>query len=418
MQKNTTFKLNILYLCMIVACVFICVISVCFALAPEADAAANDTYLYTGTAVSNLNVRSGPGTDYRLIRTISAGTTFRLSGEQYNDGVRVYWRLYGEAEELVTGGTYGSNLTVKVSQLTTYTDTIKGYAVDGSIPWEHTCTQSVPEWNYHIEVGSNSYRVICDCGWYYERNPWEDVFLPEDGYDDFVFLGLDTDNNEICDLKPGQTIDLPCRANNDYRPYLIAEFLGSTANDPPTVTVGFFDVDGNELGKYTFNWWADIHVESHGIVMVDMNGKRLVHPVYGEFMLWYDFGEYYLDENPRRMKHGSLFGAADIWEDGRHVEYRFTIKMVTNEDMSPLDWVVYWSKQIGNWVSDVFNFFGLGELLYSADSPFTQILSFDGVQSFFATISDFFSGLPPELVTVISLGFVGAIVIGLVRWFL
>lgn len=173
------------------------------------------------------------------------------------------------------------------------------------------------------------------------------------------------------------------------------------------------------MGVYRFEWWVDLRIAPHGIVMTAMNGKTSTHFVNFEFMLWYDFGEYYLDaDNSYRLEHGSLFDREDIFEDGRHVEYRFTIKGVNAEDMNPLDWIVYWTKKIGNWVYDVFNFFGLGGLLTSEGSPLVEVFSLDGVSAFFSTIADFFANLPSGMTIAISIGFVGTIIIGLVRWFL
>lgn len=231
-QKKQLSEFNILNISVIVCALIICVLAVFCYFSHDVDAASSVYYSYTGTAVTNLNVRSGPGTDYKLVRVIYAGTSFPLTGEHYNDGQRMYWRLDGAAEEWVTGGTNGANLNVKTTINTLYEDTIKGYAPNGSVPWEHDCTQSRPLWYYHIDVNNYGYVITCDCGWFYERNA--SLNSGVDTMDDsYVFLGLDTDNDEFYDLKPGQSIDLPCRANNDMRPYIISEFWGSTANDPP-----------------------------------------------------------------------------------------------------------------------------------------------------------------------------------------
>lgn len=418
MQEKKSIQLNIPRFCIIGAVCVVLVAALCLCFAPSADASIDTSnYHWEATALVTLNVRSGPGTEYTLLRTIPVGTTFRVLPVEKIDGSYTWSRIDSTEEEwfcLRTPDKFYVEINKVVDSI--FIDTIKGYSSDGSIPWEHTCSQSVEMWYYHISVTSEKYTVTCDCGWSISRYPFKGI--DPDYFVEPVFLGLDTNNDEQYDLKPGQSIDLPCRAGGNLRPYIISEFIGENYVEPPTVTVAFGDSNYNELAKYTFNWDCTMEITSYGIILIGNDGTRTLHPVNGEFMVWYIHGEYYFAEG--KKYHLKRSDALDL--DGafteRHVEYGFVIKMVKAEEMDPLDWITYYSKQVGETVTNIFNFFDLGGLLGADDSPFLEIYHFDGVQHFFSAISDFFSGLPPELTAVLSIGFVGTLVIGLVRWLL
>ena len=325
--------------------------------------AATTTYGYC-EVMATINVRRGPGLDYAVVTQYTAGTTFMGWAEDYieADGYKWYWCPDGYIAQ--TGGL--KFYTTEVAY-----DVITAYDPYGEKRWEHDCEgNGNPNWGYHITVDDEGYRVNCDCGWgeYYYVG-----YIVED--DPLVFIGLDTDNDEIVDLRPGETKFLPNRATSDLRQYQILEFLDDPDKVQPTVTLVFRDKDNKKIAQYTFNWSVNVHVESYGVVMVGNDGLKKIHYVDGDFLLYDRFNEVHLADVPR--EYDALFqGTYMLYDDPewRNFTFNFTLAPVGEGGWGPLEWVVHIARSITDFVTDLFDFFGLSFIFTDEDSPFRFLL--------------------------------------------
>lgn len=386
-------------------------------LVAPASAATPEATLIAEVTVTQLNYRNGPGLSYSVTGCFSLGDVVSLTGETVDaDGYT--WYRCATADTRWVAQVDSMNIT-PISP-TGYTDTITGYDAYGDVVWEHTCTQNTADWYYHFEVKNQSYIVSCDCGWFYERKC--PIWLFEDGSYESIFLGLDTDNNEFYDLKPGQSKDIPCRANSEYRPYQILEFYGDTNNDPPTVTMCIWENGVSQ--EYVFNWNVKVELKSYGLQFTGSDGNIEIHRISGEYMVLHTNRPngaddvYLATDKIYEFKHGQLLDEDPWFGDGRHVAYHLQVTIVDFAEMSPLDWITYISRKVGTWLEDLVGLFGLGDHVTDEDSPFTQLIKLDGIQEFFLSISEFFATLPKRTLLLCTLPFMGFALIGLVRWLL
>lgn len=407
MRKKKIFR-NIL-LSMMLCCVVVSTF------APCAFASTDAAYIATINATQQ-NYRNGPGLSYQVTGAYYMGEVIYLTGEVVDVDGYTWYRV--ATTEVRWVANVNSLIITPVGD-GSFTDTITGYDAYGDVRWTHTCTQSKPLWYYHLTVENQSYTVSCDCGWFYKVTC--DFWYFEDGSYSSIFLGLDTDNDEFHDLKPGQTKDLPCRANSNMRPYQILEFYGDTNNDPPTVTIR---LRGSVHEDLVFNWNVKVELEPYGLKFTRNDGSTYLYPISGEYMVLYTYRPqgatdvYLAEDKVYNFKHGELLEDDPWFEDGRHVFYTLKIIPVEVGTMSPLDWVTYITRKVGTWIHDLLDFFGLGKHLTSENSPFTQLFKIEGLQGFFGTVKAFFDALPKEVMILCTLPFIGFLIIGLVRWLL
>lgn len=331
--------------------------------------AASTSVCYAEINVSVLNVRTGPGLSYDVAYSATTGDIINLTGDTATADGYTWYKVSGGDEYWIadTGGWTLVNSSA-------YEDTICAYGVYGDLAWSHTCVSSDPDWSYYLEVQNDGYYIRCDCGWWYYRLVGQ--ACDDNGQIIAYFIGLDTDNDERVDLKPGQTKELPNRANSDLRPYQILEFMDSLDKDTPTVTITFATSDNDLIAEYTFIWWVDVYVESYGVRMVGMDGTEIIHPVDYDFMLYDRFAEFYLGDEGARYKHGDLL-MQTLEGDYvfRHVQYTFTLAPVGEGDIPILEWITYITRSISEIFSELFNnFFGLTFIFTDENSPFKFLI--------------------------------------------
>lgn len=342
--------------------------AVVFSLFPSSAFASAEISIYAEVIISRVNVRSGPGLNYDVVTQYPRGYRFYA-----NEGDYIYadgYKWYSTSDGFVAqaGG-------LKFVDTTTFYDCITGYDIYGSARWEHTCIGTGnPNWGYHITVDQEGYLVNCDCGWgeYYALGHF---LIGSDGdFTEFVFLGLDTDNDERVDLYPGQTKFLPNRANSsastDLRPYQILEFFDDPDKDIPSVTLVFRDEDNKPIAQYTFNWSVSVHVEDYGVVMVGHDGLKKIHYVDGEFLLYDRRLELHLADVPREYTVFHKFEDGLIVDKDKHLAYHFTLAPVGAGDWGLVEWVVHITRSVCDFVANLFDFFNLGFIFSQEDSPF------------------------------------------------
>ena len=339
--------------------------------AASTDYAPSDTN-YVATALASLNIRTGPGTSYDIVGSVDVGDILYLTNYETDSAGRKYWKLAGGGNRWVSQGSSGHNFTPVMLEDTDFrADTITGYDIFGQQSFVHVCWQKFDLWYYHIEVKAKSYIVSCDCGWWSEIDCVSTSYIDPDGDGVFdtlqygFFLGLDTDNDEMLDLRPGEKKDLPCRATSDLRQYQILEFFGQGDTVPPSVTFEIFDKSSNYIGTYTFDWSAYVRVESYGIVFTDKDGFRKICPLNGHFTVYDESHQRYVLDEELFYQHGSLMDSTEY-----HRFFRLTVTYLDIDKSTPLDWAVYLMNKLGNMLFSFFNFFGLSEFFTADDSPF------------------------------------------------
>ena len=345
-------------------CVLLCALIV-LTLSPAAFAASTTTY-WGEVVVSTLNCRSGPGLSYDIVHTYSTGDKFVIIGETNGTVDGYVWYQNERGWVAQTGG-------LKISTGSSYTDYICAYDPYGELSWEHECTMPNPDFQYHLEVDNEGYRITCDCGWWYYKNITQSID-PETGEELYVFLGLDTDGDWEFDLKPGQTKDLPNRATGEYRQYQILEVIGSANLDTPTVTLQFGDAENNLIAEYTFNWSVDVHVEAYGIVMVGNDGTKKIHYCENDFLLYDRLSDFFLGDSPVRYQVDLSIKDMNGVQVYRHVEFGFTLAPPGEGGLGPLEWVTSVVRNVCDFISDILDFFGLSFIFTDEDSPFRFLM--------------------------------------------
>lgn len=325
-----------------------------------------------GTVVGNsLIARNWPGTDQTEMHRYQKGDTFLLDDTSVvqKDGYTWYktedgWWVPHTGYLQITSGS------------TAYTDNIVCYDGEGMKVWEHKCTSTNPNFMYHLELFDDHYMVSCDCGWWYRRNVVTHYNSNVDGsMEALSFIGLDTNNDERVDLLPGQKKDLPNRSASSLRSYEILEFYDQANRVTPTVTLTFATADNEVIAKYDFLFHVFVHVEPYGIVMEGMDGSKKIHYVDGDFLLLDRVAETYLGDNVRKYETLKQYnGLHAVLPAQFCMEFVFTLEAPGNGDFAPLEWVVHITRSIVDFISELFDFFGLGFIFTDENSPFKFLM--------------------------------------------
>ena len=328
---------------------------------------ASSTLFYAQVNVSTLNVRTGPGLSYNVVYSAGKGEILRLTGQVDFADDYTWYELADTGFWIAeTGGWTFVSTSV-------YEDNIAAYDAYGSLAWQHTCVGDSPDWYYHIEVYNEGYSVRCDCGW------WEQRIIPSqydsDGNVILCFIGLDTNNDERVDLKPGQSKKLFNRSNTDLRPYTILEFLDNPNVDTPTVTLTFATADNDLIERYTFIWWVEVHVEAYGVVMEGMDGTKKIHYVDGNFLLYDRADGLFLADNIRKYETLKQYNGREYIQIAeRHMEFFFTLEPPGEGDLGPVEWVTHVVRSLTDFLAQILDFFGLSFIFTHEDSPFRFLI--------------------------------------------
>lgn len=319
--------------------------------------------------LATINVRNGPGLGNDVVTQYTKGTKFICWEDDYVQADGYKWYQCPDGWIAQTGG-----LKFYIEQVAY--DVITCYDPYGEVRWEHDCEgNGNPNWGYHLTVDDEGYRVNCDCGWgeyYYVGYAISD---DGDGTTKLVFIGLDTDNDEIVDLRPGQSKFLPNRATSDLRQYQILEFLDDPDKQAPVVNLIFRDGNNKLLAVYTFNWSVEVHVEDYGVVMVGNDGLKKIHYVDGDFLLLDEISDVYLADTPRIYDVFVNYGTKVIINDyGSEWGIPFILAPVGDGGWGPIEWVVHIVRSIADFVVDLFDFFGLSFIFSDEDSPFRFLI--------------------------------------------
>lgn len=388
-------------------------------LSPVALAATSTMFMCEVTG--NVNVRELPDADSDIVTTYQAGTTFMGDPENwvaYEDGYYWYWCPDGYVAQ--TG-------RLRFYEVTQDYDNICAYDPYGSQRWEHECSgNDNPDWGYNISVDEGGYLVSCDCGW--SEYFYVSYVISDDGdygnqYTELVFVGLDTDNDEIVDLRPGEKKFLPNRANSELRKYQILEFLDDPDKLPPVINLQFRDGDNKVIAMYTFPWSVEVHVEPYGVVMVGNDGIKKIHYVDYDFMLHDETLDLYLADTPRVYDVFTEYGDKVIIGEGHGDEWCFVFILapVGEGPWSGFEYIINVIRNAFSGVGGLFSDFGnLGSVFSDEDSPLYNLLHngfSEGVQEVFTVVRTFFSCIPTPIMNVIGTVFILVCLLGVFKLF-
>lgn len=374
-------------------------------LSPTAFAASTST-VWAEVIVSRLNCRSAPSLSADIVHEFHAGDKFQVTGEtaEKYDGYIWFECEFGWVAN--TGG-------LRFYDATTYTDNISAYDIYGQLSWEHECSRPTSTFEYQFEVFDDGYTVRCACGW------WLNVdcpsFMVGDGSsveDTLIFLGLDTNNDEVIDLRPGDTKVVKRKYADNLRDLQIWEFYGPENYDVPSVTLDFYNEDGSLFKSIEFQWGAYVYVDNSCIIFEDLYGNKQTVFIDYEFLVYDELNKSFLSDVPRYFTFPGD-------EDGmlRHFTWEFSISKVGSKAWGPVGLFYYLCRQLTDPVADLFDFFGLTEIFTDPDSPFVFLFNLpSGVSSVFSVIGEFFDALPSEIIVLISLPFVGFLILAVWRW--
>ena len=320
--------------------------------------------------VGPINVRTGPGTSYDIAYSVNVGDVVELTGETASSGGYTWYRLVGgDGYWICQTGGWTLNVTPA-------SDTLTCFDSYGAEVFAHVCDgDGVENWGYTVEVDAMSYTVTCSCGWGYTKacKPFYSYYGDGSVEYRYYFLGLDTDNDERVDLYPGQKKFLPNRAGSELRPYTLLEFYDHES-EPPTVTLVFGDAKRNEIARYTFDWTVTVYVESYGLRMVGNDGLQVIHYVDHEFICKCLTLDTHLGDVGMTYKTGTIKDQYGIPLQ-KHMEYALVIMNPAEDNMNPIDWVVYIVRSISDSIYELFtNFFGLKFIFTDENSPFKFLM--------------------------------------------
>lgn len=377
-----------------------------FSTLPLPSYAASTSTVWAEVMVSRLNCRTIPSLSGDIVHEFHAGDKFQIIGEtaEKYDGYIWFECEYGWVAN--TGG-------LRIYDSTTYNDSMAAYDIYGQLSWEHNCTRPSSTFEYQFEVFEDGYTVRCACGW------WLNVdcpsFMVGDGSsveDTSIFLGLDTNNDEVIDIRPGDTKIVKRSATANLRPLQILEFYGPENYDVPSVTLDFYNEDGSLFKSFEFQWGVYVYVDKSCIVFEDLYGNQQKIFIDYEFLVYDELDKTFLSDVPRYLTFPDD-------EDGmlRHFTWEFTISKVGSEAFGPMGLFYYICRELTGAVAELFDFFGLTDIFTDQDSPFVFLFNLpSGVSEVFSVIGAFFDGMPSEIIILVSFPFVGALILAIWSW--
>lgn len=374
------------------------------------------TEYYAEVTSSYINVREGPGLSYPVVTQYPKGFWFYAVAADYYEADGYRWYACPDGWIAQTGGLRFASREVSFDTLSLY----DGY---GELRWTHECSGTDnPNWGYHVDALEAGYRIRCDCGWWKQ----EYIYLSGGsvtGEGDIIFIGLDTDNDEVVDLRVGQSKFLPNRANSDLRPYSLLMCYDSAEKDTPTVTLHFSNKDYSKVVSYVFNWSVDVHVEDYGVVMVGNDGVKQIHYVDGDFLLYDRHMGVHLADKVRTYKTLETYkGNEEVVPAARHMEFVFILAPPGEGVHGDFEKIITGIREICGNIGDFFgNFGGFDSVFSDEDSPLNKLAADGlgaGVQEFFALVRNFFSALPAPLMNAVGAIFILSCLVGVFKLFL
>lgn len=389
------------------ATLFICILSLLLINVCGFASAAVETHVYAEVTVKYLNVREGPGLNYPVVTQYFQGERFYANAGDYIEADGYKWYVCPDGFIAQTGG-------LKFVDYTTYTDTLIGYDMYGVQKWHHICTNVTEDTEYYFEVGGDYYEVRCDCGWWtYVECPKITLNVGTAYETPVIFLGLDTDNDERIDLRPGDTARIPTRAFTSARDLLVTEFYGDEFDDTPSVTINVRDADGNILHAYDFHWGVHVSTGSSSIVFEDFFGNQTICYIEPGSMVYDSLNDFFLSEEPHWY---SIKGAVDPLL--RHWTVDLVVTSVEENPVGLMGFIVKYTREIFGSFHKVFDFFNLSFIFTDENSPIYFIFNLpDSIAHFYSAVGSFFDALPPHLIAICAFPFIAAVVVGLMRWF-